>query len=111
MRTGGGRTSTMPIRRGGSTTASGTWLRGSACCTTIRCGSSPSWPGSDMAKLVVFGTGDIARLAHHYFATDSAHQVVAFTADRAFVQGREFRGVPLLPFDEVARRYPPDGHR
>ncbi|MDQ3674526.1 MAG: transferase, partial [Gemmatimonadota bacterium] len=26
-----------------------------------------------MAKLVIFGTGDIARLAHYYFTRDSEH--------------------------------------
>jgi hypothetical protein len=34
-------------------------------------------------KLVLFGTGDIARLAHVYFSTDSKHEVVAFTVDRS----------------------------
>ena len=36
-----------------------------------------------MASIVIFGTGDIARLAHFYFTTDSEHTVVAFTVDRA----------------------------
>src|SRR5215471_14547960 len=95
----------MPTRRSGSIAASANWRRGCVSCKTIRSGNSPSWPGSDMAKLVVFGTGDIARLAHHYFATDSRHEVVAFTVDRAYVKGDSFRGLPLVPFEEVARRY------
>ena len=37
-----------------------------------------------MAKLVIFGAGDIARLAHHYFTHDSPHEVAAFVVDRAF---------------------------
>src|SRR5215471_8113342 len=100
----------MPTRRSGSIAASANWRRGCVSCKTIRSGNSPSWPGSDMAKLVVFGTGDIARLAHHYFATDSRHEVVAFTVDRAYVKGDSFRGLPLVPFEEVARRYPPVSH-
>jgi sugar O-acyltransferase (sialic acid O-acetyltransferase NeuD family) len=64
-----------------------------------------------MAKLVVFGTGDIARLAHHYFATDSEHEVVAFTVDRAFRKGETFRDLPLVAFEDVARRFPPATHR
>jgi sugar O-acyltransferase (sialic acid O-acetyltransferase NeuD family) len=64
-----------------------------------------------MAKLVVFGTGDIARLAHHYFATDSEHQVVAFTVDRAFLKGETFCDLPLVAFEDVARRFPPAVHR
>ena len=60
-----------------------------------------------MAKIVIFGAGDIARLAHHYFERDSGHQVVAFTVDRAYRAGDRFGGLPLVDFDEVAARYPP----
>ena len=30
-------------------------------------------------RLVIFGAGDIAQLAHFYFSTDSDYEVVAFT--------------------------------
>ena len=62
-------------------------------------------------KLVVFGTGDIARLAHVYFSTDSKYTVVAFTVDRAFCKGTSFNGLPLIPFDEVQKKYPAASHR
>jgi sugar O-acyltransferase (sialic acid O-acetyltransferase NeuD family) len=61
-----------------------------------------------MAQIVIFGAGDIARLAHVYFTRDSEHEVVAFTVDREYRQGDELRGLPLVDFDEVARLYPPD---
>jgi sugar O-acyltransferase (sialic acid O-acetyltransferase NeuD family) len=61
-------------------------------------------------KLVLFGTGDIARLAHVYFERDSTYDVVAFTVDRAFMDGDAFRDLPLVPFDEVTRSYPPASH-
>jgi sugar O-acyltransferase (sialic acid O-acetyltransferase NeuD family) len=61
-------------------------------------------------KLVLFGTGDIARLAHVYFSTDSAYEVVAFTVDREFCEADRFRDLPLVPFDEVEQRYPPATH-
>lgn len=61
-------------------------------------------------KLVVFGTGDIARLAHVYFTSDSPHEVVAFTVDRAYREGDRFRGLPLVPFEEIEARYPPSSH-
>ena len=46
----------------------------SRCCTTTRSTSSRSSCDVDigMAQLVIFGAGDIARLAHHYFSTDPA---------------------------------------
>ena len=62
-------------------------------------------------KLILFGTGDIARLAHVYFSTDSAYDVVAFTVDRDYCTGERFRELPLVPFDEVKKKYPPARHQ
>jgi len=64
-----------------------------------------------MARLVIFGAGDIARLAHYYFTHDSAHEVVAFSADAAYVKEAAFLGLPLVPFEEVEQRYPPGDHQ
>lgn len=63
-----------------------------------------------MARLVIFGTGDIARLAHRYFSRDSEHEVVAFTVDEAYRAADTFLDLPLVPFEGVERRYPPDGY-
>ena len=64
-----------------------------------------------MAKLILFGAGDVARLAHHYFSTDSEHEVVAFTVDAAFLTGDEFQGLPLIAAEEIVARYPPASAR
>jgi len=63
-----------------------------------------------MAKLVIFGAGDIARLAHHYFTHDSAHEVAAFVVDRAFRQGDEFQGLPLVDAEDATDRFPPSDY-
>jgi sugar O-acyltransferase (sialic acid O-acetyltransferase NeuD family) len=60
-----------------------------------------------MARLVIFGAGDIARLAHFYFRTDSPHQVVAFVVDAAYKKADTFEGLPVCTLDEVSSRYPP----
>jgi sugar O-acyltransferase (sialic acid O-acetyltransferase NeuD family) len=60
-----------------------------------------------VAQLVVFGAGDIARLAHFYFSSDSEHEVVAFTVDAAYQKESEFQGLPLVAAEEVTRLYPP----
>ena len=60
-----------------------------------------------MASIVLFGAGDIARLAHFYFTTDSPHEVVAFTVDSAYCHGAVFQGLPLVPFEGIVERYPP----
>jgi sugar O-acyltransferase (sialic acid O-acetyltransferase NeuD family) len=64
-----------------------------------------------MAKLVIFGTGDIARLAHYYFTRDSEHEVVGFTVDRAYRTGDAFLGLPLVDFEAVAEMFSPPGHQ
>jgi sugar O-acyltransferase (sialic acid O-acetyltransferase NeuD family) len=64
-----------------------------------------------VAEVVVFGTGAIAKLAHHYFTTDSEHQVVAFTVDGDHRTADTFLGLPLVSFEEVASHYPPPTFR
>ena len=59
-------------------------------------------------KLIIFGSGEIAQLAEYYFRTDSDYEIVAFTVDREFVTDAVFCGLPVVPFDEVEKRFPPD---
>lgn len=60
-----------------------------------------------MKKLVIFGTGQIAELAHYYFSTDSDYEVVAFTVDAAYLVEPEFFGLPVVSFESVSEHYPP----
>ena len=57
-----------------------------------------------MRRLIIFGTGEVAQLAWHYFSFDSPYEVVAFTVDRNFIEHHEFCGLPVIPFDEIANR-------
>lgn len=56
-------------------------------------------------KLIIFGVGDIAQLAHYYFTHDSAYQVVAFTVDADFMSRSTFCDLPVLPFETLAEAY------
>lgn len=60
------------------------------------------------SQIVVFGTGEIAELADFYFTHDSRFEVVAFTVDAAFLKEIEFRGRPVVAFEEVAEKFPPE---
>lgn len=60
-----------------------------------------------MAKLIIFGAGDIARLAHFYFRTDSEHEVAAFTVDRDYRRSDKFCGLPLVDFETIHETHPP----
>lgn len=64
-----------------------------------------------MAKVVIFGTGQWADLAHFYLTHDSPHEVAAFTLDRDYLQKDEHRGLPTVAFEEVEDQYPPDEYR
>jgi len=64
-----------------------------------------------MSKLVIFGAGDIARLACLYFTRDTEHEVVAFTVDEQYLTGSSFRDLPLVAFENVRDIYPPDEYQ
>ncbi len=58
--------------------------------------------------LVIFGSGDIAQLAHFYFTTDSDYDVVAFTVDSEYLTQNTFCDLPVTAFEEVTTHYSPD---
>ncbi len=64
--------------------------------------------GSD---LIIFGAGDIAQLACHYFRSDSPFRPKAFTVDGAYLKEDHFEGLPVVPFEELADRFPAQDYR
>jgi len=58
--------------------------------------------------VVVFGTGQMSRLAWHRLTRESPHRVVAFTVDAAWITEPSFCGLPVVPFEQLVERYPPD---
>ena len=63
-----------------------------------------------MTKVVIFGAEKMAELAHFYFTKDTPWKVVAFAVDAAYLKDRKFRGLPVVPFEEVETLYPPDDY-
>jgi len=63
-----------------------------------------------MSKLVIFGAGDIAKLAHFYFSNDSDHEVVAFTVHEKYLVKDTFCGLSVIPFESVRDIAPPSEH-
>jgi sugar O-acyltransferase (sialic acid O-acetyltransferase NeuD family) len=61
-----------------------------------------------MSRLIIFGTGGLGQVARFYFEHDSPHEVVAYTIDEP--DSDEFEGLPLVPFAQVAERFPPGEH-
>jgi sugar O-acyltransferase (sialic acid O-acetyltransferase NeuD family) len=60
-----------------------------------------------MAEVVIFGIGQWAELAHFYLLHDSPHEIVSFTVNRSFMRGQEYHGLPVVPFEELEKDYPP----
>ncbi|MHB1261140.1 MAG: acetyltransferase [Thermoplasmatota archaeon] len=61
-------------------------------------------------NLVIFGTGVVGQVACEYFMVDSEHEVVAFTVEKKFLKEPSLLGLPVIPFEEVEDRFPPQSH-
>jgi sugar O-acyltransferase (sialic acid O-acetyltransferase NeuD family) len=61
-----------------------------------------------MTELLVFGTGDFARIARVYFEQDSEYDVVGFTVHEKYISDTTLNGLPVVPFESVEETHPPD---
>jgi hypothetical protein len=59
-------------------------------------------------KLIIFGEGSYAEIAHQYFSDDSEYEVVCFTKDDDFIESDQYLGLPMVPFSKIQGLYPPD---
>lgn len=64
-----------------------------------------------MARIVIFGAGEIAELADFYFTRDSEHEVVGFAVDSQYCENDIFLGRPLISISDVLERYPPNKYK
>ena len=62
------------------------------------------------SRLVIVGAGEFALIAFEYFSFDSPYEVVAFAAEREYLQKTSINGLPVVPFEDLASLYPPDLH-
>jgi sugar O-acyltransferase (sialic acid O-acetyltransferase NeuD family) len=60
-----------------------------------------------MKRIVIFGVKGFAEISHHYFTHDSEYAVSAFTVDAPYIKEATFKGLPVVPFEEVERQFPP----
>lgn len=58
-------------------------------------------------KVVVFGTNDLAELTYWYLTNDSDYEIVAFTVNKDYIKEDKFKGLPVVPFEELEKSYPP----
>jgi len=62
-------------------------------------------------KLVIIGAGEFAEIAYEYFSDFSNYEVVAFSVEKEFIKEKELFGLPVIPFEEIERVYPPDKYK
>jgi len=60
-----------------------------------------------MKKLIIFGATDQGEVANYLFRHDSNYEPVAYTVDAAYIKKEYHNGLPVVPFEEVDRIYPP----
>ena len=59
-----------------------------------------------MKSLIIFGIGDMARLAHYYFSKDSDYHVKAFCVSDEIYDSRCFLDLPVIPLSQLSDKYP-----
>lgn len=62
-------------------------------------------------KVLIFGTGSFGEVAYYYLTKDSPYEVVAFTADKKMINKRSLFGLPIVPFENIEKDYPPDEYK
>lgn len=60
--------------------------------------------------IVLFGTGKIADVLHHFMVHEAGLTVAGFTVDAAHVGDGTKAGLNVVPFDVVQDRFPPATH-
>ena len=86
-----------------------------------RCGTFKDFPSfafdhdiyqadGNVKKLIIFGTGNFAQMAHYFFDCDSDYQPAAFTVDGDYLEQDSFRGLPVIAFEQVQQLYPPEDY-
>jgi len=61
-----------------------------------------------MKKVVIFGISVFAEIAYFYLTHDSPNQVIAFTVHEKFMDKKNFLGLPVVPFETIEKKYPPE---
>jgi sugar O-acyltransferase (sialic acid O-acetyltransferase NeuD family) len=64
-----------------------------------------------MAKVIIFGNGQVASVAYFYLTHDSPHDVVAFTVDQEYITEKTLFNLPVVPFEHIESVYDAGQHK
>jgi UDP-3-O-[3-hydroxymyristoyl] glucosamine N-acyltransferase len=60
--------------------------------------------------LILVGDSVFAEIAFEFFQFDSEFEVVAFSVERQFLKRQKMFGLPVVAFEELSEKYPPQDH-
>lgn len=61
-------------------------------------------------RIVIVGTGRWASAAYECFRYDSACEVSAFSVEAKYIDAGKYRGLPLVPLQDIRITYPPESY-
>ncbi len=63
---------------------------------------------TEKKEIIIFGNGEIAKLAYFFFNRFSDYKVVAFSVDEKNLKSNSFLDLPLVNVEELSKIYPPE---
>ena len=57
-------------------------------------------------KLIIYGDSEYAQMIAHYFRSDSAYEVVAFSVDEAHLSKKKIDAIPVVALETLKENFP-----
>jgi UDP-N-acetylbacillosamine N-acetyltransferase len=61
----------------------------------------------DTMNVILFGTGELAKLLYYYMHRNGVHAVTAFSVHERFMTAESYLSLPVVPFETIEKRYSP----
>ena len=61
-----------------------------------------------MKKMVIFGTGSLARLAYIHFSNESQYEVAAFTVHEEYLDEKRIFDLDVVLYEQIEQTHPPE---
>ena len=60
-----------------------------------------------MKNIIIFGIGKISDVVSYFIENFTEYKIIAYTADKQYINLNNFRGKPIIPFETLENNYPP----
>jgi len=64
-----------------------------------------------MTDIVIFGNGEFAKLLYPYFISNNSYRICAFTVEKEYIVETSLNGIPVIPYDEIEKKFPPEKYK